>query len=211
VTMEPTTTGGISTPADRDLAMRADGRRETLHVGVARFSGIDGAERAFADAHDRDPAAGWMADAAFVEVHRGGRIVVRGSVAGHYVDLDGEGDVIGPDAGRGAVAGAALGFLLGPSAFAVGLVGGATVGGVIEASHLPKFEGPAFDAIRERVPKGSSAVVVISTAERVRAMSEALASSAETFDRYRLGPAADAELRSALAAAPPSTTLRQRG
>jgi hypothetical protein len=90
-------------------------------------------------------------------------------------------------------------------------VGGATVGGVVEASHLPKFEGPAFDAIRERVPKGSSAIVVIATAERVRAMSEALASSAETFDAYRLGPTADAELRSALAAAPPSTTLRQRG
>ena len=61
------------------------------------------------------------------------------------------------------------------------------------------------------VPKGSSAVVVISTAERVHAMSEALAGAAETFDGYRLGPAADAELRSALAAAPPSTTSRQRG
>lgn len=185
--------------------------RETLYVGVARFSAIDGAERAFADAHDRDPAADWMADAAFVGVPRDGRIVVRGSVAGHYVDLDGEGDVIGPDTGQGAVAGAVMGFLLGPSAFAVGLVAGATVGGVIEASHLPQLEGPAFDAIRERVPKGSSAVVVISTAERVHAMSEALAGAAETFDGYRLGPAADAELRSALAAAPPSTTARQRG
>jgi hypothetical protein len=185
--------------------------RETLYVGVAKFSGIDGAERAFADAHDRDPAADWMADAAFVGVARDGRIVVRGSVAGQYVDLDGEGDVIGPDTGKGAVAGAVIGFLLGPSAFAVGLVGGATVGGVIEASHLPRLEGPAFDAIRERVPTGSSAVVVISTAERVHAMSEALAGAAETFDGYRLGPAADAELRSALAAAPPSTTSRQRG
>jgi hypothetical protein len=202
MTMEWSTTGDLSTPADRDLGMVADGRREALHVGVARFSGIDGAERAFADAHDRDPAADWMADASFVEVHRHGRIVVRGSVAGHYVDLDGEQDVIGPDAGRGAVAGAALGFLLGPSAFAVGLVGGATVGGVVEASHLPQFEGPAFDAIRERVPKGSSALVVIATAERVRAMSEALASSAESFEEYRLGQAADAELRSALDAGP---------
>jgi hypothetical protein len=114
--------------------------RETLYVGVAKFSGIDGAERAFADAHDRDPAADWMADAAFVGVARDGRIVVRGSVAGHYVDLDGEGDVIGPDTGKGAVAGAVIGFPLGPSAFAVGLVGGATVGGVIEASHLPRLE-----------------------------------------------------------------------
>jgi hypothetical protein len=197
----------VDRPTEEGMGMS----RETLCVGVAKFSGIDGAERAFADAHDRDPAADWMADATFVEVHRNGRIVVRGSVAGHYVDLDGEGDVIGPDTGRGAVAGAVLGFLLGPSAFAVGLVGGATVGGVIEASHLPKVEGPAFDAIREQVPKGSSAVVVISTPERVHAMSEALANAAETFDGYRLGPAADAELRSALAAAPPSTTSRQGG
>ena len=184
---------------------------ETLFVGVARFSGTHGAERAFADAHDHDPAADWMADATFVEVHRDGRIVVRGSVAGHYVDLDAEGDVIGPDTGKGAVAGAVMGFLLGPSAFAVGLVGGATVGGVIEASHLPQLEGPAFDAIRERLPEGSSAVVVISTAARVHAMSEALAGAAETFDGYRLAPAAEAELRSALATAPPSTTSRPRG
>jgi uncharacterized membrane protein len=184
---------------------------ETLYVAVARFSGIDGAERAFADAHDRDPAADWMADASFVEVHRDGRIVVRGSVAGHYVDLDGEGDVIGPDTARGAVAGAVFGLLLGPPAFAVGLVGGATAGGVVEASHLPKLEGPAFDAIRERVPEGSSALVVVSTTERVHAMSEALASAAETFDGYRLEPAAEAELRAALAAVPPSTTSRQGG
>jgi hypothetical protein len=186
-------------------------RPETLYVGVGRFSDSDGAERAFADAHDRDPAADWMADASFVEVRRDGRIVVRGSVAGHYVDVDGEGDVIGPDTARGAVAGAVLGFLLGPSAFAVGLVGGATVGGVVEAGHLPKLEGAAFDAIRERVPEGSSAVVVVSSAERVHAMSEALAGAAETFDGYRLGPAAEAELRSAVAALPASTTSRQGG
>jgi hypothetical protein len=68
--MEWSTTGGISTPADRDLAMRADGRRETLHVGVERFPGIDRAERTFAHAHDRDPAADWMADATHVRAIR---------------------------------------------------------------------------------------------------------------------------------------------
>jgi hypothetical protein len=44
-----------------------------------------------------------------------------------------------------------------------------------------------------------------------KTLSEAFASAAETFDGYRLGPAADAELRSALAAAPPSATSRQKG
>ena len=179
---------------------------ETLHVGIARFSGTDGAERAFADARDWDPAADWIDDAAFVEVHRGGRIVVRGSVAGHYVDLDGEGDVIGPDTRRGAFVGAALGLLFGPSAFAVGLVGGATVGGGVEASRVAEPECPVFDAIREQVPEGASAVVVVSDAERVAAMGESLAGAADAIDRYRLSPAAEAELQSALAQAPPSSS-----
>ena len=175
---------------------------EPLHVGVARFSGVDGAERAFAEARDRDPAAAWIGDAAFVEVHRDGRIVVRGSVAGHYVDLDGLGDAIGRDTGIGAVVGAAVGFLLGPPAFAVGVVGGASVGGVVETSHIPKPDGPAFDAIREQVPRGASALVVVSDAARAEAMTEAVA--AEAVEHYRLSPAADAELRRTLAEAPPA-------
>jgi uncharacterized membrane protein len=173
-----------------------------VDVGVAMFSGVHGAERAFADARDRDPEADWLGDTAFVEVHRHGRIVVRGSVAGHYVDVDGEGDVIGRDTGIGAIVGAALGFLLGPPAFAVGVVGGATVGGVVEASHIPKQAGPAFDAIREQVPEGSSAVVVFSDTAGIRAMSDALATPAAEFVHYRLSPTAEAELRSALAEAP---------
>jgi hypothetical protein len=156
---------------------------ETRYVGVARFSGIDGAERAFSDAHDWDPAADWMDDAAFVEVHRDDRIVVRGSVAGHYVEF-------------------------GPSAFAVGLVGGATAGGAVEASRVAEPEGPVFDAIRAQVPEGSSAVVVVSTAGRVRAMSEAIAGVAENFEDHPLSPAAEADLRSALADARAS---RRRG
>jgi hypothetical protein len=175
---------------------------EPLHVGVARFSGVEGAERAFADARDRNPAAGWISDAAFVEVHRDGRIVVRGSVAGHYVDLDGLGDAIGRDTGIGAVVGAAVGFLLGPPAFAVGVVGGAGVGGVVETSHLPKPEGPAFDAIREEVPRGASALVVVSDAAGAQAMTEAVV--ADAVGHYRLSPAAQDELRRALAEAPPS-------
>jgi hypothetical protein len=175
---------------------------EPLHVGVARFSGVEGAERAFAEARDRDPAAAWIGDAAFVEVHRDGRIVVRGSVAGHYVDLDGLGDAIGRDTGIGAVVGAAVGFLLGPPAFAVGVVGGASVGGAIETSHIPQPDGPAFDAIREQVPRGASALVVVSDAARAEAMTKAVV--AEAVEHYRLSPAADAELRRALADAPPA-------
>jgi uncharacterized membrane protein len=181
---------------------------EPLHVGVARFSGVEGAERAFAEARDRDPAAAWIGDAAFVEVHRNGRIVVRGSVAGHYVDIDGLGDAMGRDTGRGAVVGAAVGFLLGPPAFAVGVVGGASVGGVVETSHIPKPDGPAFDAIREQVPRGTSALVVVSDAASAQAMTEAVAG--EAVEHHRLSPAADSELRRALAQAPPADPTSSR-
>ena len=173
-----------------------------IEVGVATFSGSHGAERAFADARDRDPEAGWIGDAAFVEVHRHGRIVVRGTVLGHYVDMDGLGDVIGPDTAAGAIVGAAAGLPLGPSALAVGLLGGAAAGGAVEASQGARPEGPAFDAIREHVPAGSSAVVVVADTERIRAMYRALFAAADTFVHYRLGPEAEAELRAALAATP---------
>ena len=176
-----------------------------VEVGVAIFSGVHGAEHAFADARDRDPAATWIGDAAFVEVHRDGRIVVRGTVLGHYVDADGVGDVIGPDTAAGAIVGAAAGLPLGPSAFAVGLVGGATAGGALQASDVTQPEGPAFDAIRERVPEGSSALVVFADAEQIHAMCRAVSAAADTFVRRPLNPEAEVELRAALAETPVAT------
>jgi uncharacterized membrane protein len=173
-----------------------------MQVGVATFSGLNGAEYAFAAARDRDPEAAWTRDVAFVEVHRHGRIVVRGTVLGHYVDMDGAGDAIGPDTAAGAVTGAAMGFPLGPAAFAVGVVGGATAGGAVEAGQITEPEGPAFDEIRRRVPEGSSAVVAFGDDERIRAMYHALFAGADTFVRHHLSPEAEAELRAALAAAP---------
>ena len=171
-----------------------------MDVGVARYSSVEGAERAFAEAHGAEPA--WLRDAAVVEVHPNGRIVVRGTVAGRYVDVDGQADAMGPETAAGAIVGAAAGFAFGPPAFAVGLVSGATAGGVLEASDLPRQKGPPFDAIREQVPAGSSAVVVFSDLERVDAMLRALAGAAHELLRYRLSPEADAELRSSVAAAP---------
>jgi uncharacterized membrane protein len=170
-----------------------------IEVGVATFSGAHGAEHAYADARDRDPEAVWLGDAAFVEVHRRGRIVVRGTVLGQYVDVDGLGDVIGPDTAAGAIVGAAGGLPLGPSGLGAGLVGGATAGGAVEASQVTQPEGPAFDAIREQVPEGSSAVAVFADAAHIGAMYRALFAAADTFVHYRLSPEAEAELRAALA------------
>jgi uncharacterized membrane protein len=173
-----------------------------MDAGVATFEGIYGAERAYTTARDRDPEADWLRQSAFVEVHGDGHVVIRGTVLGRYVDVADVGDVIGDATALGAITGALLGFAFGPPAVATGLIGGATIGGAAEASHAPKLDGPGLDAIREQVPQGSSAVVVISQTEDVRAMADALASAANTFKRYRLSEAAEAELRSALADAP---------
>ena len=99
------------------------------------------------------------AQVAFIEVHRRGRIVVRGTIAGRYVDIEDEGDLIGRDTAYGAILGAAVGLPLGPPGWAVGLVAGGAVGGLHETSHIPTLQGPGFDEIRKDVPEKSSALL----------------------------------------------------
>jgi uncharacterized membrane protein len=169
-----------------------------MEVGAATFGSIHGAEHAFSDSRERDPEAVWIDSSAFVEVHRHGRIVVRGNVAGRYVDIDGQGDAMGPDTGAGAIVGSLVGFAFGPPAYAVGVVAGAAVGGTVETSHVPKLDGAAFDAIREQVPDGSSAVVICGSRTASRAMFDALRPTAATLVHYRLSPGAEAELQAAL-------------
>jgi hypothetical protein len=175
-----------------------------MHVGVANFSSVEGAAHAFANAHGRGPAPGWMADAAVVEVHRHGRVVVRGTIAGRYVDIDGASDAIGRDTGIGALAGAAIGFGLGPPAFALGVVGGTMLGGAVEAGHVARQDAPGYDAVREQLPEESSAVVAFSDAERVGEMARALEGGADAVVQYRLTPEAEAQVRTWVAEAPPA-------
>src|SRR4051812_50053836 len=131
-----------------------------MDAGVIAFRHIEGADHAFASAEERTPGASWLQKAAFVEVHRNGRIVVRGTIAGHYVDIDDEGDLIGGDTARGAAIGVLAGLALGPPGWAEGLVGGGLAGGLEQASHIPRLKGPGFDEIRKDVPESSSAVAV---------------------------------------------------
>jgi uncharacterized membrane protein len=170
---------------------------------VRAFDHVEGAERAYASARDRTPAAAWLAKVAFVEVHRHGRIVVRGTIAGHYVDIDDEGDLIGRDTAVGAITGALVGFAFGPPGWAAGLVLGGTVGGLEEAeSHITTLRGPAFDEIRKDVPVNSSAVVLVAEAADVDAMVSAFEGTPGRLTRYRLSPEAYGELEKAVAGWP---------
>ena len=112
---------------------------------VLTFDHIEGAERAYADARGRANDAPWLREVVFVECHRHDRIVVRGTFAGHYLDVDDVADAIGHDTAVGAVAGAVVGLAFGPPGFAAGLVAGGIAGGVHESAvHTPRGERGAL-------------------------------------------------------------------
>jgi uncharacterized membrane protein len=175
-----------------------------VDAAVIAFQHIEGAEQAYASALERVTGAPWLRNVAFVEVHHRGRIVVRGTIAGHYVDIDDEGDLIGRDTAVGAILGVVVGLALGPPGWAGGLVVGGTIGGLRQAHHIPTLRGPAFDEIRKDVPENSSAVVVVADPGDVDAMVSAFAGTAGRLTRYHLSPEAYADLEAAVASSPPA-------
>jgi hypothetical protein len=72
----------------------------SLDLALMIFDHTEGAERAYADVRDASGDAPWVHEIAFVEHHRHDRIVVRGTFAGRYVDLDEQGDLIGNEPPR---------------------------------------------------------------------------------------------------------------
>ena len=110
----------------------------SLDLTLIIFDHVGGAERAYADVLGVSAASPWVHEIAFVEHHRHDRIVVRGTFAGRYVDVDDEADVvIGKRTAEGALTGAVAGVLFGPAGLAVGLVGGAAAGSVGDARARP--------------------------------------------------------------------------
>jgi hypothetical protein len=59
-----------------------------LDIAVVTFDGVVGAERAFAGIREAAGADPWLNEIAFVEHHRRDRIVVRGTFAGRYLDVE---------------------------------------------------------------------------------------------------------------------------
>jgi uncharacterized membrane protein len=188
------------------LAPRRPGQ-DARELVVVTFDHIEGAERAYADARGRAGDAPWLREVVFVECHRHGRIVVRGTFAGHYVDVDDVADAIGHDTAVGAVAGAVVGLAFGPPGFAVGLVAGGIAGGVHESGvHTPEEDGALFDEIRRDIPEGSSGIVALVSADDSAALIEALHERAVRLTHHRLSDAEAVTLQAAVVQAPPAAT-----
>jgi uncharacterized membrane protein len=181
--------------------------QDAQELAVLTFDHIEGAERAYADARGRANDARWLREVVFVECHRHDRIVVRGTFAGHYVDVDDVADAIGHDTAVGAVAGAVVGLAFGPPGFAAGLVAGGIAGGVHESAvHTPQESGALFEEIRRDIPEGSSGIVALVSADDSAALIEALHERAVRLTHHRLSDTEAATLQAAVVQAPPATT-----
>jgi uncharacterized membrane protein len=138
----------------------------SLDLAVVKFEGEDTAIRSYTDAKAKAGDAPWLHEVGFVEHHPSGRLVLRGTFAGHYLDVDETDHVSQTGAGIGAVAGGLVGVLLGPPGIAVGLL----VGGIVGAElGSPTDTEPEEDAkalakqLRATVPRASSAIVLIAS------------------------------------------------
>jgi uncharacterized membrane protein len=174
----------------------------SLDFALMVFEHTGGAEHAYGDAVSDTPGAAWAQEIAFVEHHKRDRIVVRGTFAGHYVDADDEGHFIGRKSAEGVVAGGAAGLLFGPAGLAVGMVAGGMVGGVSTEHSGPRLRSALFDELRQEVPEGSSAVILMAGPEDVDAMVSALEPHGGRLVRHHLTPQGAEVLTSAVAGSP---------
>jgi uncharacterized membrane protein len=145
-----------------------------------------------------------MSEVGFVEHRHNGRLRLRGTFAGHYLDVD-ESDRVDQKGGaEGGIAGGLIGVLGGPPGIAVGLLVGALIGAQTGAPDEIEAEPRALaDQLRDAVPNGSSAVVLIARAPDVDEMMAALGESAQAVSRQALSAEQAAALEASLSTAPP--------
>jgi len=178
-----------------------------LDFALARFDGEGSAVERFAAARDRsDAGAPWAREVGFVEHHHGGRLLLRGTFAGHYVDVDESDHVSQGGAAKGTVAGGLIGALLGPPGIALGImiggVAGAQVGKHSDTEAEPRM---LAEQLREIVPRSSSAIVLIAAAEDVDEMLAAIGEDARDITRRTLTAEEAASLEASLEQTPPAS------
>jgi uncharacterized membrane protein len=174
----------------------------SLDLALIVFHHADRADRAYADVHDAVGDAQWMSKIAFAERHKHHRLVIRGTIAGRYVDFDGEGDATNDSAVHGAAVGAAAGLLLGPAGMAAGMVAGAAAGGTSGARSAPEMHDALIDQVRAELETGESAVVCLAPPNEVDDLVRAFATSDGRLVRHALTPEAAGALEAAVADRP---------
>jgi len=180
----------------------------SLDVAVAQFDGEATAVQRWAAAKESPGGeADWIQKVGFVERGHSGRLRLRGTFAGHYLDVDEHDHVSQRGAGEGAVAGGVVGLFLGPAGMAVGIALGGVVGSQVGRKEEVEAEPDVLaEQLRDAVPKSSSAVILIAEAPDVDEMVNALGDGAKNIVRRTLTPEETANLQASLGAAPQAST-----
>lgn len=175
-----------------------------LDFALVIFPGVNSATEAFAVARDRSGAAWpWAREVGFVEHHHDGHLVLRGTFAGHYVDVDEALHVSERGAAEGWGVGAVIGALLGPPGFAAGMVLGATIGSEVGRPNEVDSEPQLLtDQLRDVVPHSGSAIALIADANDVDELLAAVDESNARVVRKSLAPDDAAALQASLSATP---------
>ncbi len=174
-----------------------------LDFALMVFEHTGGAEQAYSRAPTEVDGVRWSQEVAFVEHHRRDRIVIRGTVAGHYVDADDDADFIGTKTAEGAIGGAVVGTAVaGPLGLATGFVTGGIAGGFAEEHSGPRLRSALFDEVRIEVPEGSSAVILFAPPEHVDAMVAAFEGQDGRLVRHHLTAEQAEALKAAVAGSP---------
>jgi uncharacterized membrane protein len=158
----------------------------SLELAIVRYRGQTTAESSFGALRERAGAgASWPQEVALVEHHRRGRLVIHGTIAGHFVDVNEMDHLSQPGAAKGAAAGMLLGTLLGgPAGLAPGVVIGAAVGGSVGHPDEvePEPENLAAE-LRDAVPVGHSAIVLLAAPDHVDEMLALIGDGADLIRR----------------------------
>jgi uncharacterized membrane protein len=168
------------------------------------FAGVNAAAEAFAEAHGRAGAAPWTSEVGFVEHHHNGHLVLRGTFAGHYVDVDEALHVSGRGTAEGVTTGGVIGTLIaGPLGLAVGTVLGGIIGSQVgKPSETDAEPEPLAERLRAAVPRPGSAIVLIATAHDVDEMVAAIGKTSDQVIRKALTPDESAAVQASLSASP---------
>jgi uncharacterized membrane protein len=156
-----------------------------LDVALVRFDGRNAASDAFYAASGRaGPDARWVREIGFVEHHHNDHLVLRGTFAGHYVDMEEGHHVSETGTAEGFAGGMVLGALLGPAGMAAGMIAGAVIGSQVgEPSETDPQPQVLADRIRDAVPLSGSAIVVIAPPSDVDEMVAAIGDDGEVLRR----------------------------
>jgi uncharacterized membrane protein len=179
----------------------------SLDFAVVRFSGVGTAVQRYAAAKARARSgARWAQEIGFVEHDGGGHLRLRGTFAGHYVDVDEHDHVSQKGAGEGAAIGGIAGVLLGPPGIPFGLIVGALVGSRVGTASDAETEPELLAGqLRTAVPHSSSAIVLIAAPADVDEMLAALDTGRQDVTRRTLKADEEAKLEASLSAAPPAS------